>query len=125
MKQYSFLIENLQFKIKKEKTDFGYVLYYNCKEGRFALYYYNDDKNNIFLSNVDIWEQYQGKGFGNELLQYALNEVKKINKNHNFKILFLYCKKDSFVHNWYRKFGFKDYKDYEKDSRYIWMKKKL
>lgn len=129
MKQYSFLLESssnsFSFDVKKEKTDFGYVYYYDCKQGRFALYYYDDDKNRLFLSNVDIWKEYQGKGLGNELLKKSIEEAYKFSKKFGFKELFLYCKKSSFVHDWYKKFGFKDFKEYEKDSNYIWMRKVL
>lgn len=125
MIQYSFLQESLSFKVTIKKTDFGYVHYYDCKEGRFALYYYNDDMTKLFLSNVDIWREYQGNGFGNELIKKSISESQKLSDKFGFKELFLNCKKSSFVHQWYKKFGFKDYKQKEDNSDYIWMIKTL
>ena len=54
----------LVFKTRKGRTDFGHVIYFDAKQGRFALYWYDDDLSKIYLSNVDIWKDYQGIGLG-------------------------------------------------------------
>ena len=68
----------LVFKKRKERTDFGHVIYFDAEQGRFALYWYDDDLSKIYLSNVDIWKDYQGNGLGNILLSRAIEEANKL-----------------------------------------------
>lgn len=113
------------FEVKMEKTDFGCVRYYNCGQGRFALYWYDDDKTRLYLANVDIWKGFRGRGLGNELLGKALEEARGLSKRLGFRELFLNCGKSSFAHGWYEKFGFEDFKAHERDPGRVWMVKTL
>ena len=51
-------LDYLDFESREEKTDFGRVIYFDAVQGRFALYWYDDDLSKIYLSNVDIWKDY-------------------------------------------------------------------
>lgn len=115
--------KSLDFSSREEKTDFGHILYFDAKQGRFALYWYDDDSTKIYLSNVDIWKKWQGLGLGNMLLARAVEEARKLSVQHGFNSLVLNCKKDSFVHAWYQRNGFEDFKP--KDEDYVWMKRDL
>ena len=52
------------FKKNRQQTDFGYVIRFDNTTGRFALYVYDDDPEDIYLADVDIWSQYQSQGLG-------------------------------------------------------------
>jgi GNAT superfamily N-acetyltransferase len=113
----------LAFRTRKERTDFGHAIHFDAKQGRFALYWYDDDLSKIYLSNVDIWKDYRGIGLGTILLSRALEEAKKLSQQHGFKSILLNCRKDSFVHSWYQRNGFEDYKP--KDRQHVWIERKI
>ena len=65
--------------ITKETTDWGIVYHYKNDCCRFALYAYNDDKNTMYLSNVNVEQSVRGCGIGNKILELADKEAKKYN----------------------------------------------
>lgn len=65
--------------IEKETTDWGIIYYYKTDCCSFALYAYNDDKNNMYLSNVKVEQSARGRGLGNRILELADKEAKKYN----------------------------------------------
>ena len=42
------------FKKRRQQTDFGYVMHFDNAIGRFALYVYDDDPEDIYLVDVDM-----------------------------------------------------------------------
>lgn len=86
-----------------KRTDFGKVWFYNYREYRFALYQYSDSPEKLYLSNVEVSEQFRGKGFGNLILRKAEHYAKR---KKAFE-LFLKCEKESWVSEWYKRHGFK------------------
>ena len=106
--------------MREEITEFGKVLYYDYPNYHFALYIYDDDDETIYLSNVKVDTEARGKGYGNKILEIAEAEARK----RNVSIICLKCLITSWVHSWYKKYGFEDLSlDVDKD--YIWMKKEL
>jgi len=104
--------------ITKEVTDWGIIYYYKNNCCRFALYAYNDDKNTMYLSNVQVKQSARGRGLGNKILKLVDREVKK----YNYTIICLKVLKLSWVHDWYVNHG---YNDFCYASDYIWMKRTL
>ena len=116
-------MKNIEYITKEETTDFGKVWYFTDKEkvSRFALYVYNDEPQNFYLSNVYVNINYRQSGRGN----YILEKATEIAKKHNAENLMLKVLSNSFMHEWYKRHGFKDLIDDLKESDYIWMIKKI
>ena len=104
--------------MKIEITDFGKVFYFNYVEYGFALYRYDDNLREIFLANVFVKENSRNKGLGNRILELAVLEAKKLKG----EVLILKCDKNSWIHEWYLRKGFKD-TSIEKEM--VWMCKEL
>lgn len=94
---------NIGYNIKVRKTDFGYVYDFDFKYGSFCLYCYNDDNESVFLSNLRVSWCYRKRGLGTYLLRLAVNYFGPLLKR---KKLYLLVQKDSWMSEWYRKFGF-------------------
>lgn len=109
--------------VKEETTDFGKTWHVNSPDGsfRFALYMYDDDPKTAYLSNVFVDEKMRGNGIGNTILDKADEMARKIGA----ETLCLKVKRDSFVHQWYRRKGYVDFQPDNDDKDHIWMKKKL
>lgn len=110
----------MRFQPKVESTSFGKVIYYgDDKTLRFALYYYSDDLEDLYLSNVFVNPKFRQKGYGDKILDFAF----KFAKQHNFSQLFLNVSKNSWVKQWYQSRGFIPIEDCGKDyPGNIWMK---
>ena len=113
----------IEYSVKKETTDFGNVWYFTDKKkiSRFALYVYNDEPQNFYLSNIYVDINYRQSGHGN----YILEKATEIAKKHNAENLMLKVLSNSFMHEWYTRHGFKDLIPDEEESEYIWMIKKI
>ena len=113
-----------KLKTKKEKTEWGYRWYVNDVEERFkfALYRYDDDLETLYLSDIDVFKEYQGQGLGNKILEIAENTARK----WNAKRIRLWCNKKSFVFDWYKRHGYEDM-NIERDDTpgYEWLEKEL
>ena len=109
---------------KHEKTDFGDIWYMSSVPKdifRFTIYRYDDNKENVYLSNVFVGKEHRKQGFGNNIL----NTADKIAKKLNAKIICLKVKQDSFVHEWYGRYGYSDLSVDEEEPQFIWMIKNI
>lgn len=104
-------------KIREVKTSWGVRYYYDEKEYRFALYYYDDEPEAAYLANVDVYPKYRGKGLGNVILA----EAEKYAKQHGADTIYLRYLKTSWVGDWYKKHGYKYYNVDTEDDNYIWL----
>lgn len=68
-------IRKEDLKINSEKTNWGIVYYYYGKNFRFALYIYDDDKDTIYLSNLDVYKNSQKQGIGTAILKFVIKEA--------------------------------------------------
>ena len=105
---------------RKEKTNFGVVIYVEDvnKSFSFAMYRYDDDPSTVYLANVFVEESQRGKGFGNIIL----NSADEIAKRVNASSICLRAEIGSFAHQWYKRHG---YTDFEKENKFMWMEKKI
>ena len=78
---------NIEYSVKEEITDFGKVWYFTDEENisRFALYMYNDEPRNFYLSNIYVDIKYRQTGRGN----YILEKATEIAKEHNAENIML------------------------------------
>jgi N-acetylglutamate synthase-like GNAT family acetyltransferase len=106
--------------VTKETTDWGVIYYYSNVCCRFALYAYNDDKDTMYLSNVNVEQSERGGGLGNRILELADSEAKK----YGYSVISLKVLKNSWVHDWYAKYGYKDF-CLDDDTDYVWMRHNL
>ena len=96
------------------------ISYYGDSTYRFALYRYSDEPEIIYLSNVFVLQKNRRCGLGNLILKTAEQKASSMNAN----ILRLKCEKDSWTHDWYKKYGFEDL-CLDSNSQFVWMEKKL
>jgi len=98
-----------------EDDGFGYVLVMEKSGKAFArTYWFVDHTDTIYFDWLSVDEKYRGKGIATELLNYHI----KIAKMFGVETM-LWVKKDTWIHEWYKRKGYKDYKDYDKEN--IWM----
>lgn len=83
------------------------------------LYWYTDDLNNCYISDIKVLKIFRNKGYGTKLVN--LLETKA--KEYNFKTIYLWVLKDSWLFKWYEKLGYSIYKN--RDKNYIWMYKNI
>ena len=107
--------------IKSVNTEFGVCQYYESDVGRFAMYSYADDRHTVYIANVEIYTKYRGCGFGNEMISFALSTAKKL----DYRLIRLMVKSESWMHCWYKRFGFHDIKHDLNDLTYVWMQKEV
>lgn len=123
--------EEKAFQTKKEfyiDTEDGvteYILNVKTKYYKFSLYWYNDDKEVIYLSDVQVYKKYRGNGLGNILLRHVEYEIDIINSRIPFKYLILKATNKSFVFDWYQRNGFEVYNSVDYTPYYFWLRKRL
>jgi ribosomal protein S18 acetylase RimI-like enzyme len=107
------------------EKEWGTVWFYRNKYCEFALYFYYDEPNILYLANVEVNKKYRRNGFGNYILEIAKKEAKKFNADY----LRLRVVKDSWKHKWYKRHGYKDLEEDiyidEDGIENIWMELKL
>lgn len=111
-------IVNNHFICHVNNSDWGSsVLVMERKGKAFArTYWYNDDAGTIYFDWLSVDENERKNGIATELLNAHIEVAKK------FKVeSFLNVQKDSWMHEWYKRKGYEDYKDNEKDSKIIFV----
>lgn len=104
--------------VRTKNTDWGMQYFYSGYDYTFALYVYNDDVKTMYLSNVFVSYFDRKQGIGNKILLMAETETRK----HNANTICLKVLKSSWMHDWYKRHGYSDFREDEEDNEYIWMK---
>jgi len=99
-------------------SDWGGSVLIMEKSGKaFArTYWFNDDTTTIYFDWLSVDESERGNGIATQLLNAHIEVAKKFELKTT-----LWVKKDTWVHEWYIRKGYKDYKDCENDGNTIWM----
>jgi N-acetylglutamate synthase-like GNAT family acetyltransferase len=86
----------------------------------FRLYYYHDRPSSILFDNFSVEEDIRGMGLGTE----TMNMLPEIAKELGFANISLWCVKDSWLVDWYKKLGYEYLEDYPEENA-IWLRKKI
>ena len=78
-------------------------------------------KKTIYLSNVFVDKEHRKEGIGNAIL----NAADKIAKKMNADSICLKVKRDSFVYEWYKRYGYSDLCVDDEDKEFMWMVKRF
>ena len=106
--------------VEQKKTEWGIVYLYRGDNYMFNLYVYNDDMKTMYLSSIRVNPTARKKGIGNDILVTAENEAKKYGADN----IRLFVSRSSWVHDWYKRYGFVDFM-IDKYKDYIWMEKQI
>ena len=87
-------------------------------EAFIDLNFYHKERHNMWVYNLNVEEYLRNKGYGNEIIQYAIN----IAKGSGCEYLYLSVKENSFMLDWYLRLGFKRFSN---QDNFIQMFKKL
>lgn len=85
------------------------------------IYWYNDDKTSVYLDWLSVNPEIRRKGIGTELQKLR----ERIGLELGATTSFLWVIKDSWMHDWYLRRGYVDYKDHNNEQNTIWMRKSL
>jgi GNAT superfamily N-acetyltransferase len=92
---------------------------FKTKEYHYSLYSYLDDKETCYIANVEVYQEFRGKGYGNKLLLDILDKAKE----YGYKNIILKCFKNSWKYLWYQRHGFRFYCiDNDDPEHYDWLK---
>ncbi len=125
--EYYKLLDSVNWKRPSER-----LLKISLKKGINVKYVFNNDTIGMarfvtdggyagLIMDVIVLPEYQGKGFGSQMIQALLDYIKKnLHENEEIMIQLLSAPgKQPF----YSKFGFKVKKEVVEDGMYMWLKK--
>lgn len=100
---------------------YGYVaLMEENGRGFGKMYWYHDETETVYLTDLNVSIDYRKQGLGRELQQVREYIAMTLGAT-NTRILAL---KDSWMQKWYERRGYTHFADHE-DGLWIWMKKQL
>lgn len=96
----------------------GAVLVMQRNGNAFArTYWLNDEEPTIYFDWLSVDECDRCNGIGTELLNSHIEMAKEFDFNTT-----LWVKKNTWMHEWYKRKGYEDYQDYEEEGYdAIWM----
>lgn len=99
----------------------GSVLVMENKGKAFArTYWFNDGDSTIYFDWLSVNKSERRNGIATELLNAHIDLAKKFNVK-----TMLWVTKGTWMQEWFKRKGYIDYKDYEKESNAIWMRMPL
>ena len=100
--------------------DWGSTILYMEENGRASasLYWYDDDKTTMYLSELSVSPVYRNEGVGTEL-QVLREETCKLLGGKRTRLM---VKKDTWMYDWYKRRG---YEEFEDNVDFIWLQKEL
>lgn len=117
------LIDRRRFASHYFDASWGGSIMIMGKNGKsFArVYWFHDEEKIIYLDWLSVEESARRQGIGTELQEIR----EKIGIFLGAKESWLWVVKDTWMHDWYRRRGYKDKKKYDGEENAIWMKKVL
>ena len=110
----------MRIKLLTQKWDDGIiVLFIGSKLSCSCRLDYSPKEDCYFISNLYVDEKYRGMGYGIRLIENIEKYVLGINKNCYLELKSF---KKSWVHEWYKRIGFKDHGRVNKNG-YVYMRK--
>ena len=85
------------------------------------VYLYNDDKAVAYIEGLHVSENNRRNRIGTNLINMLIEKCKELDAD----VCMLWCYTDDWVHDWYKKLGFKDNGEYQYDDNAIWMVKTI
>lgn len=85
------------------------------------IYWFNDDNTTVYLDWLSVSTEFRHQGIGTQLQEMR----EEIGRKLGAKTSCLWVQKDSWMHDWYKRRGYKDCGNYEKEENAIWMQKTL
>lgn len=120
--------------LQKQDITHGFITHYktsdwgnsillmeNTGKAFVRMYWYNDDKTTVYIDCLSVDDKFRKHGIGTRLLIMceqmghgldAQNSCLSVNKN-------------SWMHDWYQRKGYFDYKECDDENNTIWMRKSL
>jgi GNAT superfamily N-acetyltransferase len=86
----------------------------------FRLYWYHDTPDRLIFDNFSVDKDHRGNGVGTTVM----NLVPDIAKELGFDTVSLWCVKDTWLVDWYKKLGYEYLEDYPEENA-IWLRKKI
>jgi GNAT superfamily N-acetyltransferase len=114
------LYPNYLFFFKSNKLINSILIIEKNKKAKSTIYWYSDDNSTIYLSGLNVNKEIRQKGIGKELQEIR----EQIGKSLNFNTSCLWVKKETWMHEWYKKRGYLDLKNH-KQKGFIWMIKSI
>jgi hypothetical protein len=90
-------------------------------KGFGRLYWYNNDNTTVYLDSLSVDEDSRKKGLGREIQELREN----IGIETGASVAMLWVEKNTWMHDWYLRRGYKDDIKYKSKKNCIWMKKNL
>ena len=97
-----------------------YIMEINGKAFGRAYWYY-DDSSTIYLAGLSVNKEERKMGIGTELQ----NIREEIGRKMGATISCLWVQKNTWMHEWYKRRGYKDWGKNEHEKNTIWMEKSL
>lgn len=98
----------------------GHSVMLKTDKGRVTVYWYDDDDETVYISNLKVDKKSRKKGVGTDLMNMAENTAFDLGAN----TIYIWARKSSWMHDWYERLGYVDFKDH-KNKGMIWMKKMI
>ena len=106
-----------------DRESWGKEIYIMEQRGKAfgRIYWNNDDKTTAYLAGLSVEMSSRKQGIGTELQE--LRESMAMGSGAT--ITCLWVEKGTWMHEWYKRRGYKDCEDYEGLENHIWMRKDL
>jgi N-acetylglutamate synthase-like GNAT family acetyltransferase len=119
------LNSNTQLRFISHSTDHSWgksILIMEENGNAFArVYWYFDDNLSVCLDWLSVSENSRRNGIGTKLQEIR----EKLGTELGATTSYLWVEKGTWMHEWYKRRGYEDYKDNEKEKNAIWMQKSL
>ena len=85
------------------------------------IYWYYDDNTTVYLDWLSVDEKARRKGIGTNLQEIREEIGVRLGANTSC----LWVRKNTWMHDWYKRRGYENWKDYNEEENAVWMRKSI
>lgn len=115
--------ESLRFIRHHMPTAWGGAILIMERRGKafVRIYWFADDKGTVCIDWLSVDAEIRKRGVGTALLEACEAEGRSLGAT----TACLWVRKETWMHEWYKRLGYKDLRDNEAEENAIWMDKRL
>ena len=114
-------METIQHFVRNDDHDELYIMEIERK-AYARMYWFHDDPKSVYSNSLSVENDEREQGLRTKMQILREQIGIELGATHSF----LWVKRNSWMHDWYKRRGYEDFTDYvDDDSSIIWMQKEL
>lgn len=113
--------ERIHFHVKDTYFGVEAFLMWGDGTGFVRIYMYKNDNESLYIDNLSVDADFRHRLLATDILE----NIERICFNIGAKFTYLWCCKDTWMYDWYKRIGYIEHSVHDESYNEVWMRKEI